>query len=107
MPRRGQYASVVQIPLDLDPLTSPTRESTLRAAFRRLEISRSLTFEQVMHDSAYAIGIRNLADAIARRGASGNPTRSTPITNEIAEDMDPLLSIRPEINYSGAGKGDR
>jgi len=67
MPRHGQYASVMQIPLELDPPTSPTQESTLRAAFSRLEISRSLTLDQAMHDTAYAIGIRNLAEAMARR----------------------------------------
>jgi hypothetical protein len=67
MPRYGHHASAQQIPLELDPLTDPTQESTLRAAFGRLEISRRLTLEQAMHDTAYAIGIRNLAEAMARR----------------------------------------
>lgn len=43
------------------------RESALRAAYVRLQLSARLSFEQVMSDPAYAIGIRNLADAIARR----------------------------------------
>ncbi len=67
MPRHGKYTSVMQIPLELEPLANPTQGSTLRAAFKRLEISRSLTLEQAMHDTAYAIGIRNLAEAMARR----------------------------------------
>jgi len=67
MPRHANNTSVMQIPLELESLANPTHESALRAAFRRLEISRSLTLEQAMHDAAYAIGIRNLAEAMARR----------------------------------------
>jgi hypothetical protein len=33
----------------------------------RLQLSARLSFEQVMSDPAYAIGIGNLADAMARR----------------------------------------
>jgi hypothetical protein len=67
MPRHRQYTSAQQIPLELDPLTNPTQESILRAAFERLKISRRLTLEQAMRDTAYAIGIRNLAEAMMRR----------------------------------------
>jgi hypothetical protein len=45
---------------------------------------RHLAFDQVMADRAYAVGVRNLADAIARKWASGNSFKSTPSTNEIA-----------------------
>jgi hypothetical protein len=67
MHRHTQHASAKQIPLDLGPLPGPVPESALRAAYKRLEFSRRLTFEQVMANRALAIGIRNLADAIARR----------------------------------------
>ncbi len=46
--------------------------SVLRTAYTRLELSRRLSFEQVMSNRAYAIGVRNLADAMARRGACGS-----------------------------------
>ena len=45
---------------------------------------RHLAFEQVMADRAYVVGVRNLADAIARRWASLNSFKSTPTANEIA-----------------------
>jgi hypothetical protein len=45
---------------------------------------RHLAFEQVSADRAYEIGVRNLADAIARRWASENSFKSTPSANEIA-----------------------
>jgi hypothetical protein len=66
---------------------------------------RHLAFEQVMSDRAYAIGVRNLADAIARLWASGNSTKSTPTTNEIAGllqsewvSLGHFRSLRSEIN---------
>jgi len=45
---------------------------------------RHLSFEQVVQDRGYALGIRNLAEAIARRWASGNASRSAPSADEIA-----------------------
>lgn len=45
---------------------------------------RTLAFEQIMHDRAHAIGVRNLADAIARRWACGTSPNSAPSTDEIA-----------------------
>ncbi len=67
MHTHAQHASERQIPLDLDPTAHLARESALRAAYVRLQLSARLSFEQVMSDPVYAIGIRNLADAIARR----------------------------------------
>ncbi len=67
MQRRAQRDSEKQIALDLDSMAFPTIESALRAAYVRLELSRILSFEQAMSDRAYAIGIRKLAEAIARR----------------------------------------
>ena len=63
----AQSRGVAQMPLGLEPTVNPASESALRAAYRRLELSSRLTFEQAMSDAAYAIGIRNLADALARR----------------------------------------
>lgn len=45
---------------------------------------RTLAFEQIMHDRAHAIGVRNLADAIARRWACGSAPENAPTTDQIA-----------------------
>lgn len=68
-----QNACAKQLPLDLDvdPAAQAARESALRAAYLRLQLSLRLSFEQVMSDPSYAIGIRNLAHAMSqRRGAA-------------------------------------
>lgn len=56
-----------QLPLAFESAPGSETESALRAAYRRLAISRSLSYEQAMSERAYEIGIRNLAEAIARR----------------------------------------
>ena len=56
-----------QIPLALEPEDDAQAESALRGEFRCMAISRRLTFEQAMADTALAICIRNLAEARARR----------------------------------------
>lgn len=61
-----------QIPLAFNLMPNPEAESILRTAYGRLELSRRLSFEQAMADRIYAIGVRNLADAIARRGGRAN-----------------------------------
>jgi hypothetical protein len=55
-----------QLPLAFESAASAA-EPALRAAYRRLAISRRLSYEQAMSHRAYEIGIRNLAEAIARR----------------------------------------
>ena len=107
MHRHNQSGSWRQLPLAFNPNANPESTSVLRAAYSQLALSRRLTFEQVMTDRALAIGIRHLAEVIARRRASGNPAESSPTTNEIAEGTDPEFGLRPEINFSGADKGDR
>ena len=74
MQRDAQHATGKQIPLDLelDPAAQSARDSALRAAYVRLRLSARLSFEQVMSDPAYAIGIRNLADAMTRRGGAAS-----------------------------------
>ena len=67
MQRQETLVPEQQIELDLDQMVFPTIESALRAAYRRLELSRFLSFEQAMSDPTYSIAIRNLAEAIARR----------------------------------------
>ncbi len=67
MRRHTQSGSDKQIPLALNLMAGPESISVLRTAYTRLELSRHLTFEQAMSNRAYAIGVRNLADAIARR----------------------------------------
>ena len=57
-----------QLPLAFESAAASTAEPALRAAYRRLAISRRLSYEQAMSHRAYEIGIRNLAEAIARRG---------------------------------------
>jgi hypothetical protein len=76
MHRHARHISENQIPLDLEPTASPTGESAQRAAYKRLKLSRYLTFEQVMSNRALAIGIRNLAHAIALRVFAGRTTRA-------------------------------
>jgi GH24 family phage-related lysozyme (muramidase) len=67
MRRSASSVPAAQIPLGLEPTADPASESALRAAYRRLELSRRLAFEDALADPAYAIGIRNLAEATARR----------------------------------------
>jgi hypothetical protein len=45
---------------------------------------RHLSFEQVMQDRGYAHGIRDLAEAIARRWACGSAPLGAPTSDEIA-----------------------
>jgi hypothetical protein len=67
----------MQLSLALDPADSGGREAALREIYRQLPISRRLSFEQAMSDTALAICIRNLAEARSglrrrcRRGSSG------------------------------------
>ena len=67
MRRSASSVPAAQIPLGLESTADPASESALRAAYRRLELSRRLAFEEALSDPAYAIGIRNLAEATARR----------------------------------------
>ena len=67
MHRHAQHACEKQIPLDLVPEAAAALDSALHAAYVRLKLSGRLSFEQVMSDPLYAIGIRNLAHAMARR----------------------------------------
>ena len=69
MARKALSSAARQIPLPLDPSEGPQPESALRREYQRMQISRRLTFEQVMANSALAICIRNLAEAAARRHA--------------------------------------
>ena len=107
MRRHTQFDSGKQIPLAFDLMAIPAGEPALLAAYRRLELSRRLSFKQVMSDRAYAIGVRNLADAIARRGTSGYAANRTLSTIEPAEDMDTLLTHRNEFHHSANAKGGR
>jgi len=45
---------------------------------------RQLSFDQIMQDRGYAHGIRNLAEAIARRWACGTAPKDAPTADEIA-----------------------
>jgi len=67
MHHHAQSGSGKQIPLAFNPMGTLDSPSVLHTAYTRLELSRRLSFEQVMSNRAYAIGVRNLADAIARR----------------------------------------
>lgn len=76
MHRHTQSDSGKQTPLAFNLMSNPESKSGLRTTYRRLELSRHLTFEQVMSNPALAIEIRNLADAIARRGTAGSTTKA-------------------------------
>jgi hypothetical protein len=107
MRRHTQFDSWQQIPLALGRMEIPASESALLKAYRRLDLSRRLSFKQVMSDRAYAIGVRNLADAITRRGTRCYATNVPPSTIGPAEDMDGLLTHRTEFHYSANSKGGR
>lgn len=87
MHRHTQSGSGKQIPLAFNPMANPENSSALRTAYRRLELSRYLSYEQAMSNPTYAIGVRNLADAIARREASGNSTKRPRTADVIASNM--------------------
>ena len=62
-----RFDSARQIPLALNAVAGFDGTSILRSAYRRLDLSRRLSFEQAMSNPACAIGVRNLADAMVRR----------------------------------------
>ena len=70
MQRHAEHVSRRQTQISFDLMEQPMSASPLRVAYARLELSRNLSFEQAMANPVYAIGIRNLADAMARRAAS-------------------------------------
>lgn len=72
MHRYAQRVSEKKIPPDFGPMAHGASESTPRAAHVRLGPSRYLAGEQARPDSTYAIGVRNLADAAARRVTAGS-----------------------------------
>jgi len=76
MHRQAQQLCERQIPLDLEPIPVASAESALRDAFERLQLSRNFSFEQVMSTPACAIGLRNLAEAIARRSDPAHSVRT-------------------------------
>jgi hypothetical protein len=102
MRHRTQSGSGKQIPLAFNPMASVDGKAILRSAYSRLELSRRLSFEQVMSNRAYAIGVRNLADAMARRRAFGGSSRNNSSASAIAGNMDPWSDLRPGIDYPGA-----
>jgi len=107
MHRDNHSGSWKQLPLALNLNADSESLSVLHAAYSRLKLSRRLTFEQVMTDRALAIGIRHLADAIARRRATGNPTKSIPTARgEMAISMDPEFDLQPEPDFRSAEYGD-
>jgi hypothetical protein len=71
-----QSGSAKQIPLALYPMAALDSGSVLRSAYTRLELSRRLSFEQAMSNRTYAIGVRNLADAMERRRSCANPSKN-------------------------------
>jgi hypothetical protein len=107
MRHRTQSGFGKQIPLAFNPMASVDGKAILRSAYTRLELSRRLSFEQVMSNRAYAIGVRNLADAMARRRTSGISRKSNSGANAVAENMDPGPDLRPGIDYPGAEEGKR
>jgi hypothetical protein len=107
MRHRSQSGSAKQIPLAFNPMASPDSASVLRTAYTRLELSRRLSFEQAMANRVYAIGVRNLADAMARRGACANSTKASSSPNAIARNMQSLSDGRLGVGRYGAETGER
>jgi hypothetical protein len=71
-----QRASGKQYQLAFDPNAMHANNMPLRLAYERLQLSRQFTFEQAMSVPIFAIGIRNLADAMTR------PVRNSRTHNE-------------------------
>lgn len=65
--------------------SSPGNWPAPRPNYRRMELSPRPESEQAMADRAREIGVRQLAEAIARWGVSGTSTINTPTTDETAE----------------------
>ena len=70
MQRHAQHGSENRIAPNHQLAVAPASHQSLQAAFEKLELSRFLTLEQAMLDPEYAVGIRNLADALVRCGSA-------------------------------------
>ena len=62
MARSAPEAPEGQMPLAFEDVDGDQPEATMRAAYRRVPISRRLPFERAMRNAALAICIRNLAE---------------------------------------------
>ena len=94
-----------QIPLAFNPMAIHESKSVLYMAYGRLELSRHLSFEQVMANRVIAIGVRNMADAITRRGCSANASMSSPRADAMSKHADPGFEDRSEEDRSGLERG--
>jgi len=82
MRHHTQSGSGKQISLAFNPMAITDSKSVLYMAYGKLELSRHLSFEQVMSIRVIAIGVRNMADAITRREGGGiEHEQSTPRRN--------------------------
>jgi hypothetical protein len=72
--RADPSADQMTLPLSPTPI-DPASESALRAAFKRLALARRMSFEEAIARPALAIGIRNLAEASAKRGGQAIQTK--------------------------------
>jgi hypothetical protein len=59
-----------------------------------------------MSNRALAIGVRNIANAIARRRARGGSSDGALGTDEMIQERDVALEVPPEDNDGRADKGD-
>jgi len=73
MARTAPHSPERQLPLAFEPPGRLQAESAMRGVYRRMRISKRLTFEQVMADTSLAICVRNLADAALRRRCTLRP----------------------------------
>jgi len=89
MRHHTQSGSGKQIPLAFNPMAVPERWFALHLAYGRLELSRHLSFEQVMANRVIAIGVQNMADAITRRGCSETSSMSNPRSDAMSKHADP------------------
>jgi hypothetical protein len=70
MQQYSQHGSKNPRAFNLESMSRTQERPFLQAAFERLELSHFLTLEQAMLDPEYAIGIRNLAEALKRWGSA-------------------------------------
>jgi len=90
-----------QIRLAFNPIAAPQRRSVVCLAYGRLELSRHLGFDPVMAKRVIAIGVRNMADAIALRGDTEKSSMSNPRFDAMSKHADPGTVGRTDIKGEG------
>ncbi len=93
-----------QVSLAISPMAIAERGFPLHLAYGRLEPWRQPNFEQVMAKRVIAIGVRNMADAITRRGCCGKTEHEHPRSDATSMHADPRTESRTGITRKSPGR---